>query len=153
MQFIAIDGEGIGDAKGMHLYALLANSLGRFVYRSRGIPTIAAIEFILTTKVENPNAVLVGFGFNYDVNMILRDVDKETLSALWNEGEARWKSKEGHSFRFEWIPGKYFRVSYGRISARIYDVFGFFQQSFVHALEDYGIGAAYLDFIRAQKDK
>lgn len=128
-KFIGVDGEAFTDDE--HRYVLLAASTGQFAFDPKGLSTVRCFEFLL----EMPRkAVKCGFGFNYDVNMMLRDVPLEKLIKLWKEGSCKWKS-----YYIEWIPAKSFFVkSYGR-SCKVYDVFGFFQSGFVKALEKWHI--------------
>lgn len=124
-KFIGVDGEGwtVNDE---HRYVLLAASNGSWAFDPDGLSTVRCFEFFLELP---KGTVKCGFGFNYDVNMILRDVPLEHLIKLWKGGSTKWKS-----YYLEWIPGKSFFVkSYGR-ACKIYDVFGFFQSSFVKAL-------------------
>lgn len=128
--FIGVDGEGwnIGDEQ---RYVLLAASTGQWAFDKNGLSTVRCFEFLL----ELPRKpVKCGFGFNYDVNMILRDVPLEPLIKLWKEGSCRWSS-----YYLEWIPGKSFFVKSKGRATKIYDVFGFFQSSFVKALQKWDI--------------
>lgn len=128
-QFIAVDGEGwtVGDE---HRYVLLAASTGQWAFDEQGLSTVRCFEFLLELPKKT---VKVGFGLNYDVNMMLRDVPIECLIRLWKEGKCRWKS-----YYLEWIPSKSFFIKSRGRAVKLYDVFGFFQSSFVKALEKWG---------------
>lgn len=129
--FIAIDGEATDDG-----YCLLANSLEQTMVdlRPGGLHTIRCFEFLL--RIPKPSIAVV-FGLNYDVNNWLRDVPRKTLKELWEKNIAYWRS-----YRIEWIPGRWLAIKDidGRYT-KIHEVWGFFQSSFVKALEAWGIGA------------
>lgn len=133
---------------GDHRYVLLANSLLGNIYNPDGLSTRDCLRFLLDTKTwAGKKSALVGFAFNYDINMMLRDVGKARLIELWQAGETRW-----YDFKLSWIPSKMFTVTeYGR-TARVYDTFGFFQCSFAEALEGWKVDApAQLDEKKAAR--
>jgi hypothetical protein len=145
--FIAIDGEGItkndkknlyhyernGEEKsiGTHYYTLMGDSNGRFIENYReGLSTKECLDFLLST---DNNAILVGFAINYDVNMLLRDLSQDELELLWKTGEVVWED-----YKIIWMPSKMLIVSKGTVHRVWYDVFGYFQKSFIKALTDMG---------------
>lgn len=137
VHFVGIDGESDTVNRGKpnedHRYTLLAacgDGIERYAYDGKGLSTVRCFEFILDLP---PKITLVGFGWSYDVNMMLKDVPLKVLVQLWKTGDARWK---GYSLM--WIPGKFMNIRSGKRSKRIYDVFGFFQSSFVVALKKWG---------------
>lgn len=141
--FVAIDGEAC-DVKGTHTYVLLQSSAGHELYSANGIATRDALAWLIRVAKET-SGILVGFGFNYDANMILRDVERDSLEQLWTTGDARielqstrWGSR---TFDLRWIPSKMFNVYTDGGAAEVYDTFGFFQQSFVAALDSWKIAA------------
>ena len=129
-RFIGVDGEA-WDKDDDHMYVLLAASTGEYAFDPKGLSTIRCFEFLLELPRK---AVKCGFGLNYDVNMMLRDVPLEQLIRLWKEGNCKWKT-----YYIEWIPGKSFFIKSCGRACKIYDVFGFFQSSFVKALEKWNI--------------
>ena len=139
--FIAIDGESLATGE----YALLAASTGDTLTDRNGISTVRAFEWLLHLKELHPRSVFVAFGLNYDANMILRDVHRNKLMSLWDTNTCEWLSDVGIFYRIEWIPGKRFRVATGSRTNDSYrgftisDVFGFFQSSFVNALDSWEI--------------
>lgn len=135
-RFVAIDGESY-TTEDDHRYVLLAASTSDYVYKADGIATAACFNFLLNLKRENPKGIYVAFGLNYDVNMMLRDVAKDDLIRLWDDHNLTWAG-----YKLQWIPGKWFSVSREKESVRIYDVFGFFQCSFVNALKRWDIPIA-----------
>jgi DNA polymerase type B, organellar and viral len=115
-------------------YVLLANSKGDNIQNKEGISTFTALEFILSCKKEYPNSIFVGFAFNYDIAQILKDLPWESLKEIYKTNRAKY----GH-YNLEWRPRRWLRVSdrVEKKSATIYDVFGFFQTSFLIACEKY----------------
>lgn len=142
--FVAWDGEGynayrVGIDHVVHIehrYMVFGSSSG---HRVRGIElsTSACLDTILRAEREAPESIHVGFAFDYDVNMILRDVSWRGLAVLRDAGKCRFGE-----YRIEHIPHKMFTVyrpGWGK--ATIYDVFGFFHCSYVKALDKYGVGS------------
>lgn len=137
-RFIAWDGEGITYVKGRpQAYVLFGNSTGNYV-QGKSLSTSDCLDLMIRTEQEDLTAFHVGFSFNYDVNMILRDVQRERLQRLRKEGWVRWRG-----YRIEWRPSKWFQVTkdlggqIGKVTCRIWDIWGFFQGSFVKALRDF----------------
>lgn len=115
-------------------YVLLANSKGDRIIDQDGLSTFACLEFLLDTKKQYPNSIFVGFSIGYDINEMLKDLDEKHLLQLHEHNVVRWGG-----YRIEWRPRKWLTVTHrksGR-SARLYDVFGFFQRAFLDAVKDY----------------
>ena len=130
--FMGIDGEGY-TVEGEHRYVLLMNSNHEYIYNHEGLSTIECFEYLLKQPRTH---IYVAFGLNYDVNMILRDLGKTALKHLWQNGVLRWGP-----YTIEWIPGKWFSLrsdEYPKI-IKVNETFGFFQMSFVKALDKWGI--------------
>lgn len=134
-KFIAIDGEAV-EGK----YVLMCASNGQTLYSENELSSFECFEYLLQLKKHNAKAKFVCFGLNYDVNMMLRDLPKEKLKTLWDEGGV-WVTFQGASYHLDWIPRKCFGIYSPDLKTRIriYDVFGFFQSSFVRALDDWKI--------------
>lgn len=130
-RFIAVDGESV-TRPNSHDYVLLANSYGQHVWDTDGLSTKACLDFLLAMP-KSKSTIFVAFGWNYDVNMILRDLTPSELEELRDNKKLSW-----NDYELEWIPSKWFTVKQGDISRRIHEVFGFFQSSFVNALKDWG---------------
>lgn len=130
--FVAIDGEGIGDK-----YVLLASSLSKdsYIYNREGLSTKECLDFLLAIPQWTNR---VWFFLSYDVNMILQDVPllgpHHSLEELYLTGATFWQG-----YRIRYIPKKVFQVSKGKRSFLSYDVFGFFQRSFLKACEKWGV--------------
>lgn len=153
--FVAWDGEGYNrdaaadDVTPEHIFDLLLWSDGKrhgSITRPRnGIRTLEALAFFESGYDANPNAIHVIFAGNYDINMLLRDVNKDDLRRFW-EGE---RIAVG-PYRIEFIPRKWFRIDKvgphpwderGRFTYEkrmvLWDVHGYFQSSFLVALKRY----------------
>lgn len=145
--FVALDGEGAELADGEHAYVCLVSSSGRSVANPAGLTTREALSFIVREGRVEPRPILVGFFFNYDVNMILRDLPRELLAELWRTGSCVWELADA-AFELAWIPTKLFEINAELVTpagtvrgaAKLYDTFGFFQQSFVKACKAWGLG-------------
>lgn len=172
--FMGIDGEGY-TVDGEHRYVLLMDFERRYIYDEEGLPTKACLDFLLELPRES---IPVAFGLNYDVNMLLRDVGRGTLTQLWKEGAAQWGP-----YQLEWVPGKWFAVKTylnnpecpkckgaGRWtvkqkdkkprkqqcplcfkSVKVNETFGFFQMRFTAALEKWNIPVQDNDELEAMK--
>lgn len=131
-EFVAWDGEGFNaDPRdgSTHRYALLANSDGLDMRDYFGLGTEAVFTAMLGAR---KGVINIGYGLNYDLNMILRDVDKESLIKLYEEGWVVW-----NRFRINWRPGKSFSLERNNLRFLIYDVLPFFQRSFISACDEY----------------
>jgi hypothetical protein len=144
-RFLAIDGEG-GDVGGRHEYTLLVAAGKDFqsCVHNDGAPLTATqcLDFILSLP---PRRKLISFWFDYDVSMILRELDHETLGRLLDRDSRTTYSGraipcEWNDYKLDWIGGKLFKVSRGKASRIIYDTAGFFQSSLVKALEGWDVG-------------
>lgn len=129
---LAIDGEGITDKNGRHRYVMLAASDGSFV-QGRELTSVQCFDYLLSLPKRH---LIVGFSISYDVAKWMAFLPKETLQELWISGAVR---HGGYSIRY--APGKQITIRHrdGR-SVHIYDVFGYFQRSFVAALEEWKVG-------------
>lgn len=149
--FVAWDGEGYTCEDGTHVYNLLMNSAGGVLRCLDGISTEDAFNFILDESKRLPGSLHVCFASSYDINMMLRDVDEPHLRELQATGRADYGS-----ITIEYIPRKYlylhrydpnnkwvenpktgkWQINYiDRVV--LWDVFGYFQQSFVEAIKSY----------------
>ncbi len=128
--FIMWDGEGPRDAG----YALFGNSAGYEICHPF-LRTEECLELIMECESENPDAIHFGYGFNYDVSMILKDLPRRYMSALHSLGRTVWKDWE-----IEHIPHKWFKIKRGQVQTTIFDVRSFFAGSYLGALDDFDIG-------------
>lgn len=140
--FIFWDGEAIDSGE----YCLFGASTGeRICYID--LSTIDCLSLILDVEESYPNAIHISFVFGYDVNQILKDVSFRHLLLLKKYGKCHYRG-----FNIEYIPRKWFVVSDGKRSAKIFDVFLFFNCSFGKALRKYDIGTP-SDLDRIDKGK
>lgn len=139
-EFVAVDGEGITDKDGRHLYVLMGASTTQTTYRGMGFRTETALEFLLAQKAGRKESVFVSFGFTYDVNMILRDLPRPLLEQLWKTGLTQWQAGPRLKYTLEWHPHKMFSVYCAGRRVKIYDVWGFYQSSFVNAIQAWKVG-------------
>lgn len=157
--FIGWDGEGydtfVCDSDGQivkrHYYCLFGNSEGQLI-KGRSLSTLAIFELMLSARQKHPFGIHVGFAFEYDVNMILGDCPRRVLEKLQDRGVAVWRK-----YRIEHRKRKWFQLSRkegkGRLAIRIYDIFTFFNKSFVAACDEYLGQSRELDDIAAGKAK
>lgn len=132
------DGEGVtvdADTR-EHWYILFGSSLGQKVVNLKGsLSTRKCLNLMLASKIDNPHAINVAFAFSYDVEMFLRDLSIDSWRRLYETQTIRWAE-----YTIQYYPGKWFSVSSiirgKKYTARIWDLFGFFQTSFVKALEN-----------------
>lgn len=142
--FIMWDGEGytayVVDSEGtvtkQHRYMLFGASTMQYI-TSINLHTQECLALMLEVERENPEAFHVGFAFEYDVNMILRDLPWRMLAVLKITGKVRW-----NGYRISHVPHKLFSVSKDGIAVTVYDGFGFFHSKYVVALKKYGVGTA-----------
>lgn len=146
-EFIAWDGEGINEADRSHTYVLLGNSKGRSIRNRKGLPTQEVFDLFLSYSGDK--CIHVIYGGNYDFNMIVRDLDKDSLYALYVTGHVWW-----NGYGIEWRGGKSFSVRKNGKRFLIYDVIPFFQCAFVKACDEYlGTEWPYRDEIVAGKSQ
>lgn len=154
-KFVAVDGEGV-DRGRRHVYALLGASDGSHVANRKGLSTRECFDYLLALRAKFPRAVFVAFGFDYDVNMMLGDIPTTALERIRRRGKTLVfdKKNPGHAYRVGYVAGKWFDLDYGpvvrnetgtprvstRHALRVYDVYGFFQASFVATLADWAVG-------------
>jgi hypothetical protein len=140
------------------------------------LTTLECLDWLTNLARTNPGAVFIGYGLSYDINMILRDLSFKQLSELHGahaHASKHFKLVQAGAYGLQWLRRKYLRVvkyktkangklawkldskgKYHRIvdvDMTLWDVIGFFQGSFLHALEEYGMAPADLYFIRQMK--
>lgn len=165
-KFVAVDGEGLTRSDGQHDYVLLAASDGSAIedWGRDGLSSIACLDYLLERKKANPQSELVGFSFGYDVNMILRDIPRNIARRLHENNSAAWVPVAGLQYFFTYIPNKWFAITryhwgirtvYEMVDgvrtahdegqwirnayAKVWDTFGFYQSSFLRAIEDWKV--------------
>jgi hypothetical protein len=116
----------------------MRSSLGHEIVNLNGISTRQAFEFLL--GLARPGRVLVCFGLNYDANQWVRDLTPTELAEVW---ETTATASLSLPYRVTWWPRKLFTIR--NVQTREYcaiaDVFGYFQSSFIAALQRWGVGS------------
>lgn len=160
--FIGIDGEGLtpSDPERPQPYAFLAASTGAERWNARGLSTETCLDFLAGLATTHRRSIFVVFGASYDFNQWLRDLPRRDLERLWTGERVTWWSKgRGRGSRYElelrmrksltirrfgdpafvraMVKGR--RVWRANFSASltVWDVFGFFQSTFLDALTKY----------------
>jgi DNA polymerase type B, organellar and viral len=145
-EFIGIDGEGFTDDAGAHHYFLLASSDGTHVSNPIGLTTNQCFEFLFDVHLRNPHSVMVCYGASYDINMMLKGIDEETVKFIHKK--AGVVHIDGYRYWIRYTPRKMLQLSKWendkRISVTLYDCIGFFQQPFIDAIRDW-LGADYIE--------
>lgn len=115
-------------------YVLLANSKGERIVNREGLSTRDCLEFLLETKQRHPDSILVGFGLNYDINQILKDLSEHKRERLRDKNRCRF----GRYF-IKWMPRKTFYCKDRRTgrSVMLYDTIGYFQSTFLLVCQKY----------------
>jgi hypothetical protein len=126
-----------------HRYTLLMDSTGRKI-SSHDLSTNDCLEWLCGLPAK---CLLVGYSLSYDVAMFLRNANVDELERLKLGQKVRFGD-----FSIRYVPRKEFTVydertvtwttkgPQYRVQRHVYDVFGFFQHSFVESLKEWGIG-------------
>lgn len=155
-RFVGIDGESVDNR-----YVLLAaaddDGWSAYIEPRNGeaeLRTSDCLRFIARL----PKAIVWGFAFSYDVNMMLWELPLPRLERLYETGRVRW-----HNFTVEYVPKKMLRVT-ERESAHkdakkrsggvVWDMFPWQQSSFANWLADEQLASpAEIDRIRTMKHR
>jgi DNA polymerase type B, organellar and viral len=136
---------------GKHVYAFFANSRGDSIEDLEGIASARAIDFFLDRAGAcDSGAKHVVFGGGYDTNMILRDLGVGALARVFSGSKHPVRvAIGGAQYALQWRQRKSLYVAkFGTpryvdnkpnyvAKATLWDVWGFFQSSFVDALHAY----------------
>lgn len=169
--FVAWDGEGFdvgNETPRQHIYALMAYSDGSIrdsrlgnIDGGNGLSTFDCLAFLCEGYERFPRAIHTIFSGNYDINMLLGDLPREDLETLWRGDRIRVNLNNNIAYRMEWRPRKFFTLERiqrdpfeRQIRMTLWDVWGFFQGTFVGAIEKYlGANHPALALIREEKDR
>lgn len=154
-----LDGEGIGRRPHRYVYLAAADMEGETwdVGRGSGLSTEDCLDLILSLP---SRALIVGFALGYDYTKILADLPDRLLWALLHES-ARAKF-DGKRITYAAVRWRGYRLNYmnrrltvaaGKTSRTVWDVFRFFQCSFVRACSDWKVGTEELATIEAMKER
>lgn len=161
---VAWDGEGArvfvchlnGDIVNTHIFNLLANSRGRYISQPghhQTLRTAHCLEFLIQEDtLSSINCIFAG---GYDINMMLVDLPRESIRQLWRKGRVQW-----NGYKLVYRPRKWFSVSKRDPEKKggwtrpavLWDVFGFFQGSFVKSVRKWLKDDVDLEEIQAMKD-
>lgn len=140
--FTGVDGEGWTDKSGKHHYITFTVG-NETLYTGEPLTMLEVFEFLTSRPVEK-NLYYVSYFFDYDVTMILRQLAQdspEEAKTLFERQSFLWY----YHYGIRYIPKKRFMVKRwsdddSTKAVIVHDVQGFFQCSFVDALEKYAIG-------------
>jgi hypothetical protein len=146
---VALDGEGKNDESGKHHYTHLQARWpkGKKALVKEHISTAESLQFLMSLP---PKHTYVIFAGNYDANMWLQDLlYTPSYKELYDTGECDW-----HNYHLTWVENKYIRIRRGNYTRTIYDVFSWYQKSFVKACKEWSAGTSeQLEQIAAMKDR
>jgi DNA polymerase type B, organellar and viral len=136
-QFIVYDGESVKLPNGETEYVYLAAFDGETYWditNEGGLSTEECLEFLVQVGSSNPLAINVIFAGTYDANMIIKDLNPIQLDNLQHNGRTYFKRKQW-TIRFR--PHKLFHITHypTKRKCSLWDVFGFFQTSFIKAID------------------
>lgn len=149
-EFIAWDGEGqnLGGPGRPQSYVLFGCSTGDRIIQPMHIHTFDLLDFIISVGEKHPTAFHVGFAFNYDANMIVRSLKRESLQRLHKDGRLSLNRPGMGRYSIHFVPSKWFAVTkfypgydrkknpHAKTTVKIYDLFTFFAKSFLKAYEE-----------------
>lgn len=151
LPFVGVDGEGGGtDEYGRQNFLLLRAGDQELFNGNRPLETEECLEFLLSLPKD---AIYVGYYFNYDATMILRDLPEDRIQRLFAPrayGDARGHGRSNMTwwgrYAIDYVPRQSFtvaRLNRGTLkivpnsSRTINEVGGFFQSAYVKALSDW----------------
>lgn len=157
-----------------HYYAYLAASDGSSRYASKGrIGMLESLAFLCAIIEKNPRGILIAFGGSYDVtHMVCHDLSVDEISRLLGKsGKGRLLVQgDGFVYLLEYRPRKCLTISRWRegerrwtvtksgarkatphLTVRLWDVWGFFQDSFVGVLKKWVPDDPDFNFIQRMK--
>lgn len=132
-KFLAFDTEGL-DINGDHQTILISNSEGDYLFNRKGLKFEELFDFI----IKPTDKTRVWFAFGYDVNMIFKNISREDQIDLFKNNECVI-----NDYKVKYFPKKILKIHKNNVSHKQnykinhYDVFGFFQKSFIESLKDW----------------
>jgi hypothetical protein len=94
-----------------------------------GLPTVQCLEFLLSIPRAKSDLV-ISFAFTYDSTKILQDLPYAALREYAELGVTNW-----NGYTISGIPRKYLEIRRGERHVKVWDVFAYWQMSFVKALD------------------
>lgn len=134
-QFVVWDGEGITPTNTLiQDYVLFGyyDGINHDWITGDSLTTDDCLSLIINAGKTHKNAIHVGFAFNYDVDMILKDLPEDSFRFLRQRGYVRYRH-----YKIKHLPNKWLKI-YNlklRIKVTIFDIWGFFQSSLIAALK------------------
>jgi DNA polymerase type B, organellar and viral len=128
--FVVWDGEQPRDTG----YSLFGNSEGGEICHPH-LGTQECLDLIIETEIEIPDAIHCVYGGDFDISWILKDLTWRQLGRLKNYNNTAW-----NGYEITHVPHKWWSVTWGKYTAKVYDVVSFFGSGLVPALEDWKIG-------------
>lgn len=174
---IGIDGEGV-TVKGRHLYTYLAawtsDECVSTVENSKGLTPVEVFEFLLLVKRSVPNSMLAGFSLGYDYSKWIEGLSPRAIYKIARPESRRGKNTpnpvrvNGYAINYlrgrmsvaKLIPGEHHKWCddeeckgcKSSETVTVWDVWGFFQGSFVDACQKWGvIDAKEYEYLREMK--
>ncbi|ARK07690.1 DNA polymerase [Rhodococcus phage Toil] len=104
----------------------------------RDLSTTQCLAFLIKQEREHPGHIKVAFSFNYDVNMIIKDIPEHNLKRLLDGKDVYYGD-----YKLNWLSSKWLDIwhtdpiTLDYAYTRIYDVFSFFGCSFLKACRQY----------------
>lgn len=163
-KIIGLDGEGVG--RNPHLYTMMGASDESGTYQrtlesKTGLASLDCLNFLIALPRTKKTKVFT-FSFNYDLTMMLRDLDNRSLYLLFRP-ELRQRAADKAMlgpYPIKWkgfslnLQGTKFTIKKGKQRLVIWDLFKFFQSKFVNALRDWKVGSPELwERMSRMKDK
>jgi len=149
---LAWDGEG-WEYGGRHVYGYFANSDGGEIYSPSGLSSVDCLNLICDAGRDRLNIIFSG---SYDVTLILNDLTPEQARDCMSDdtpsGFVKGCRYEGFMLRY--VPRKYFYVRREdeKRGVVLWDIWGFFQGSFIAAIEKW-FGSKYPDLALIHEGK
>lgn len=135
---LAWDGEGWEHPDtGKHIYGFLANSDGDERFSPDGLSTVECLRFIVDNGIDRLNVIFSG---SYDVTLMLKDLTPEQAKESMKDSEETGFVKGtiyNGEFVIRYVPRKYLYIRdvNRKKGVMLWDVWGFFQGTFIAALE------------------
>lgn len=163
IEFIGWDGEGITEGKidewtEKQKLVLISVSTGESLYKEEGISFDERLNFVRRIGIRHPHATHVFYGGSYDFNKILEGLPPAKIDEL-HQSSKRWVVFDRWIFSYR--PRKELVIAHLKDGVRfnrkaplrpqcdsfvrLWDVIGFFQSSFLHAVKTW-LGPDYPDY-------
>lgn len=130
-RIVAFDGEG--DESG---YRLLQNSDG-LTLEGNPLTIRDVLPNLCLKQTDGKRNVNVWYSARYDFEMLFRNEPKTLLIDLFKKENEVWIGE----YLVSVVPRKWLKIKYGHSMFYHWDVYGWFQQSFLKTIEEWGIHA------------